>query len=124
VIAQGTGTSGPAVTEDKQCTACENPQGSYSLIQRRNIATTSATAPPPEFVGKQFQNASQSEIEAFTKAKIDQVIEKIVFDIMIPKRSSKAPVLPGDDLYGLIMSDSLLITFMDDLATITWNDSQ
>jgi hypothetical protein len=79
---------------------------------------------PPEFVGRQYQNKSSLQIEKFSRMKIHQVVYDIVFNIMVPKRSSKSPVVQGDDLFTLIMSDSKLEHFMNDLEQIVWRNIQ
>jgi hypothetical protein len=112
IVAAGTSTKGPAVTEDKQCRKCEDNQdkapGPYSLLQRQagklsGRATTishpsakTGTSGGDLFTGLQFKNASQGQLDQFTKDKIDQVVERI--------KAVLATVPPGHPIHTSIIA--------------------
>jgi hypothetical protein len=115
IISVGGGRKGPAISEDQQCPSCENIQGAYSLLQRKSISTPSTS---PEFIGKQFQLATQGQIEALTKEKIDQVIHGIKkkFDIW----EKTGAVKPGDDFHTLANDPIQILTFLQKIRAKIW----
>jgi hypothetical protein len=98
VRAAGTSTTGPAVTEDRQCANCERaqdrPPAPHSLVQRRaGVAAGYVINPRPPapaglttqqaFVGSQYgvpggaTAMTDAQVRELTRMKIDQVIEEL-----------------------------------------------
>jgi beta-lactam-binding protein with PASTA domain len=126
IVAAGTSTKEPAVTEDKQCRKCEDnqdkPPGPYSLLQRHagKLAGKATTISHPSantgtsggdlFTGLQFKNASSAQIEQFTEDKIDQVVKQI--------EKVLATVPPGHAVQMSITSNpSQQTAFLDQIRT-------
>jgi hypothetical protein len=68
VVGVGYGKKGPATSENKQCTACENAQGEFTLLQRAGGA-----AP----VGNQFQNATPDQLAQYVNDKIENIVSGV-----------------------------------------------
>jgi hypothetical protein len=106
----GTSPRGPAVSEDRQCRACETnqdrPPSPHSLVQRRAGAAaayviTRAGTPPGAagemFVGRQYDPLSAAQAWELTVLKIDQVLQDMRTRLSRPT-TGPAGARPNTDL--------------------------
>jgi hypothetical protein len=110
IIAAGTSTDGPAVTEDKQCDKCENAQGPWTLLQR---ATGKAPSGTP--LGNQYQLATSAQLEQFTKDKIQSVVERIQWLLGLKVGTKDRPTT--SPVNTQIVALGKMNAFLNDLST-------
>lgn len=99
--------------DDLQCQTCENEQGPYSLIQRREMARTShpkVSGNPASFEGQNFSSMSDELIEAITDEKIQSVLDDILDRFFL-----SGVINPGDDLHTIASSDNATMQFLDNI---------
>jgi hypothetical protein len=113
VISTGHQPTRAAVTEDKQCTPCENTQGPYSLIQRKGGA-----AP----IGNQYQNATAAQVQQLTKDKIERVLETIFDQLLLAPGTKNRPIT--SQIHTEIVQPDKVMDFIDDLRNNLLNAAQ
>ena len=117
IIAAGTSSDGPGVTEDKQCDTCEDAQAAWTLMQRAN-----GTAPNGTPLGNQFQHATPAQLKEFTKDKIQSVVDHIRWLLNLKVGTQNRPAT--SQVNTQIIAARKINQFLKDLITALENAAQ
>jgi hypothetical protein len=120
VLAAGTKTGGPAVTQDLQCRDCEKLQDTpanglpHSLVQRAH-----APADPGKdaYVGEQFKHTSADQMAELTKVKIDNVTDRIIYMLGLTPTGSTGARPATHDIYTKIVNPGLVNDLIAKIST-------
>jgi hypothetical protein len=119
ILAVGAATGGPAVTQDKQCPACEAKQdakgtsGPYSLVQRMGAPSTKPDK--QGYVGNQFKDTSPDQALELTKLKIEQVSAKIRGLLGLPDTGAAGARPATSQIYTNVVTPGLTDALLRDM---------